>query len=692
MDKSLNKIKKVSPIVKDINKNINITIRAMDRLYKASVRSISTKSFDNFNKSIQKLNNSVTRLKSNVQQVSKQARNIPNINTSASQNKLNSSSKFDFKGVATGIAEFSKKIIESINRATSYLDNMNNVNTQLGSIDKDRTSGEVVSKKLQNKVVNSAIDSGTSYADFVSTLSTFGSLASEQFNGNDEIIQFTNTLYKMFGNVGASESGISTVISHLTQAMSAGKLAGGMPGKLNGSAVRDIVQFAPELAKAISTEMEIATKDVPIPIDKLVELANEGILTSDIIKQAMTNAATDVNATFNSLPMSFGQNIENMKTRIVPIITDINKMFYSWMNDKDGSGGKFFSAIELGFIFMANAAALALHLIISGINMLMENLDVLLPVIIATAIVGFGTLAFFLIQAAIAAIAAGAGFLVACWPILLIIALVALVIMVLNSFGITTGQIIGFIIGAFFALGAIVFNIVIGLINILGGLGAFIATLANGILLTFTNMGEDIMNCILWVAKGIQNFINMIPGVEINIVSKLENIKDMIVKTQHELESKDTNFKPIEFIDISDAFDKGMKLGTEGFKLPENKSKYNTDNKKNSNNSFIPGITNSAGTPSNIASGMPSQGFNQLDGGRLDEVGKINDDISIEDEDIKLLKDIATTKFVNQYTTLRPNMNVTFGDIKETADANAILKAIEYMTEQALANTIIEGV
>jgi len=85
-----------------------------------------------------------------------------------------------------------------------------------------------------------------------------------------------------------------------------------------------------------------------------------------------------------------------------------------------------------------------------------------------------------------------------------------------------------------------------------------------------------------------------------------------------------------------------------------------------------------------------------ITGGNLDSigsVGKIKDDISITDEDIKLLKDVAATEFVNKYTTLRPEMTVTFGDVRETADVNKILEVIEDMVEEAYASSLVgEGI
>jgi tape measure domain-containing protein len=83
-----------------------------------------------------------------------------------------------------------------------------------------------------------------------------------------------------------------------------------------------------------------------------------------------------------------------------------------------------------------------------------------------------------------------------------------------------------------------------------------------------------------------------------------------------------------------------------------------------------------------------SAGNPTLNGGTLD---KIKGDVAITDEDIKLLKDVAATEFINKYTTLRPEMTVTFGDVKETADVSQIMSVIEDMVEEAYASSLVNG-
>jgi hypothetical protein len=53
---------------------------------------------------------------------------------------------------------------------------------------------------------------------------------------------------------------------------------------------------------------------------------------------------------------------------------------------------------------------------------------------------------------------------------------------------------------------------------------------------------------------------------------------------------------------------------------------------------------------------------------RVGSVGRIEDDVTISDEDIKMLKDIASREYQLNMTQLTPQLSATFGDIRETVD------------------------
>lgn len=78
-----------------------------------------------------------------------------------------------------------------------------------------------------------------------------------------------------------------------------------------------------------------------------------------------------------------------------------------------------------------------------------------------------------------------------------------------------------------------------------------------------------------------------------------------------------------------------------------------------------------------------------INGGNLDSVGSIKNDVDISDEDIKLLRDIAARDFLVNLKSVTPSANITFGDIRETADVNEILEVIMDMVDEELATSLV---
>ena len=78
-----------------------------------------------------------------------------------------------------------------------------------------------------------------------------------------------------------------------------------------------------------------------------------------------------------------------------------------------------------------------------------------------------------------------------------------------------------------------------------------------------------------------------------------------------------------------------------------------------------------------------------INGGNLDSVGSINSDVDLSDEDIQLLRDMAARDYLLQVQSVTPVANVTFGDVRETADVNKIVEVIENMVDEQMATALV---
>ena len=88
-------------------------------------------------------------------------------------------------------------------------------------------------------------------------------------------------------------------------------------------------------------------------------------------------------------------------------------------------------------------------------------------------------------------------------------------------------------------------------------------------------------------------------------------------------------------------------------------------------------------------SGNDSGKNGKTDVGTVDEVNKINDTVDIASEDLKYMRELAEQEVINQFTSklIQPSINVTFGEVTQTADVDAVVKQITTGLVDSLNNS-----
>lgn len=215
--------------------------------------------------------------------------------------------------------------------------------------------------ELENKIF--AMSNRTK-SDFIATsnvISKLGILAGENFKNTDEIIAFTELMNKNFAISGASIQEQTSAMYQLTQAMAA--------GKLQGDEFRSIMENAPLLADAIA-------KYTGKSKGELKELSSEGLITANIIKNAMFASADQINAKYSKMPMTWGQIWTRMKNVAVkaldPVLVKINEL----------ANNQQVQEMFNMFIDGASLAAQAILGLIEGISWLVNILEPVAPIIL----------------------------------------------------------------------------------------------------------------------------------------------------------------------------------------------------------------------------------------------------------------------------------------------------------------------
>lgn len=81
--------------------------------------------------------------------------------------------------------------------------------------------------------------------------------------------------------------------------------------------------------------------------------------------------------------------------------------------------------------------------------------------------------------------------------------------------------------------------------------------------------------------------------------------------------------------------------------------------------------------------------FGNIDVDNVKNVDHINDTVDIASEDLRYIRDIADQEAINQFTSklLQPQINVNFGEVKETADVDEIIERITTGLDESLNNS-----
>lgn len=616
--------------------------------------------------------------------------------------------------------------IQTIGEIIGLSDTMTQTTARLDLIVDDGGSVE----DLQNKIFLSAERARGSYLATADAVSKLGMQASQAFSSNDELIAFTELLNKQFVNAGTEAAGIDSVMLQLTQSMAAGVMQGEELNAIMDNAsiiVQDIQRYLQEVQG--------------IDASNIKELASEGVVTAEVIKNAMFYAADETNAKFETMPKTFGQVWQSFQnTALMAFQTVLNRM-------NDFANSEAFNA----FIMSAQEAMLVLAGIVTSIfdmigaigTFAYENWSIISPIIWGI----IGALAIYAAYLAItkaaelasaagkiilcvasyahaaatgaeasataAATAAQYGFnaaLLACpitWIIILIIALIALfyaAVAAVNKFAGTSVSATGIICGVFAVAGAFIGNLFVTLINfvidIFVVLWNFIAAFANFFANVFNDpvaaiarLFFDLVDTILSLLQSLASAIDTIFGS--NLAGAVSGWRDSLggwvdstfgkgTEVMAKVNASDYHLDRFEY---SGAWDAGYSFG-EG--IEDTISNFDPSSLFNTN---IPSASDYADL-SNYGSDLGGLGGI---GSGVDDIagntGAIADSMDITEEDLKYLRDIAEQEAINRFTTAEINIDQSGmqNNISNGMDLDGVISGLTEGVNEAI-DSMAEGV
>ncbi len=239
-----------------------------------------------------------------------------------------------FAGAAMGIEAAGRALKDMAVSAVKTTDQLTQLRARIDLIN----DGSQSTAEIMDKVFSAANRSRGSFLDMADSVAKLNMLAKDAFTSNDEAIYFVEQLNKQFKIAGAGVQETTSAMYQLTQAMAA--------GKLQGDEFRSIMENAPMLVQSIAQEMGLS-------VGQLKEMSSQGLITADIIKNALFASAEETNAKFAEIPMTFqdiGTKLQNdLIAAFQPVMEELGNMT---------SSDAFMSVLnELAFSFKVVAAA-----------------------------------------------------------------------------------------------------------------------------------------------------------------------------------------------------------------------------------------------------------------------------------------------------------------------------------------------
>lgn len=337
---------KASNQVETLRQQLNEAIQSQNELNQAMNRMDVTATNEAYQKLVNNIDSAERNIRENITNQN-QFNNSINSGVHSADNLANK-----FRSILTTLLSIvgAKKVLDLSDQVSQTTSRLNLIVDDGGSVD-----------NLENKIFASADRARGAYLDTANVISKLGILAGDSFKNNDEIIAFTELMNKNFKISGASIQEQTAGMYQLTQAMAS--------GKLQGDEFRSIMENAPLLAEAIA-DYTGKTKG------ELKELSSEGLITSDVIKNAMFAAAEKTEERFERMPMTFAEAWNKMKNIAIKTFQPVLTKISSVVNSSE------FQEMFESFINVVSIAAQAILELINAATWLYSVLEPFTPLIL----------------------------------------------------------------------------------------------------------------------------------------------------------------------------------------------------------------------------------------------------------------------------------------------------------------------
>lgn len=750
INNSINLTDRMSPVLKTVLKALDSTMKAMDQLDRATNKGMNSAAFkrakadiDAANSAVSSLNGNLEKTGSLMDRVSQKAAKTAAamygagvINREVS--RQGGGKLLGIKGAAQigagkllgGISQipsvmktFASSVSSGFNKIsdrcklayTETLSFINLVEKGIGSINglmsaNDKVTSDVAKIGLFN------------YDKNMSNAQAYGMAYRAAQNSRSDLSDTTTLINRiMMSGVYGQEAGSLGSATRMAEILNKAMVVGGgtaeenkraliqlsqglSSGILQGDELRSIREQAPYLASVLAEGLnKIDDRFIGTTVGDLKELGAQGELTSDVVIRALESMQDQVDATFaDKAPRTWAQGLTSIKNTIKVMtaylqsmeggpLSKISELVWTiadYLKSEDGI--RLMSGTANMLTFIGNVLDIVIQAALNGMTLLMDHSNVLIAILVVLAS-----------MAIIAGVQMAAAWIAATWPILLVIAAIALVIYILQECGVSFSQIVGGMAGGVTWLVALIWNSILAVIGFFKGLWAAMGSIVDNIGILFYNLFKVYLpQLALEGAKMIVRRFSIVLDVLGKLVELLggtgfssKSILDKLDEKSSEIGDRAKEYKDVgqAYLDAyhsTGAFEDGWssKAFNSGYEWGAGVVGTLTDGIGD----FTGGLTDFMEGNTALYDSATGAGVN-VAGGNLDSVGSIKNDVNINDEDIQLLRDMAARDYLLNLQQITPVAHISFGDVRETADVNKIMDVIEDMVEEQMATSLVSN-
>lgn len=319
-----------------MNMAMSSVIGSFQTLQSESVRAVDISSLNAAQSELQQVEALFNQIENEIRQADQQQ---DNLNRSMKEGSSSADGLLKKVGAIAG----AYLTLQGAGNVLSISDELSNTTARLDMMN----DGLQTTEELQDMIFQSAQRSYALYSDTASMVSKLAMNAKEAFNSTEEAVQFAELLNKQYVIAGTGTQEMASANLQLTQALGS--------GVLRGEELNAVFEAAPNIIRTIADHLGVS-------IGQIRDMASNGEITADVVKNAMLGATDEINAKFNEMPLTWSRLWTVTSNSILETFMPVLQMIATgaqWIHDNWGT---------IGPIFWGLVAAIGAYAFIMGVQ------------------------------------------------------------------------------------------------------------------------------------------------------------------------------------------------------------------------------------------------------------------------------------------------------------------------------------